>query len=90
MRPMLLAGAFFLLLGFTFHQIGSAISLSNESLIRGALVSKLSVLPACNILLANPILLQLLGGVAIFTGTLLCASSLTVTNDKTKPIPPQH
>nr|MDO8135463.1 hypothetical protein [Candidatus Njordarchaeum guaymaensis] len=84
MRLRFIAGSILLLTGFMFHQIGFTIGLSNESLIRGTLISRLSTLPASAVILTNPILLQFLGGIIVFAGTLLCASSLVKVNDKAK------
>ncbi|MBS7622061.1 hypothetical protein KEJ39_00065 [Candidatus Bathyarchaeota archaeon] len=82
MNPRFIIGSIMLLLGFTIYQIGEATSLKDEQLIRNAMEAALSLLPACSGTLSNSLLTRILGGIVIFVGVMLCASSLAKTTDQ--------
>jgi len=78
-RPTFLTGSILLFIGFIIYQIGTTMSLKSEELIRGTLTAMVSMLPAGTEIFSNSILAQSLGGIIVFIGILLCASSLTKT-----------
>lgn len=79
MRPRFLTGSILLLVGFIIYQIGTTLSLKSEQLIRGVLMDTISPLPAGTEIFSNSILTQLMGGIVVFLGIMLCASSIAKT-----------
>ncbi len=81
MKLRFLVGSILLLVGFITYQIGFAMSLKSERLIRETLATAISTLPVDTTVLSNSILTESLGGVIGFIGLLLCVSSIVRVND---------